>query len=62
VAADGSVQTIHRSECRSRYIYKHERDLLHRVAGFARWEICGDRDGRPLTRENDAMVVAAWNA
>jgi SAM-dependent methyltransferase len=62
VTGDGSVQTIHRSECSSRYIYKHEMELLLRVAGFARWEICGDFDGRPLTRENDAMIVTAWNA
>jgi SAM-dependent methyltransferase len=62
VAADGSVQTIHRSECSSRYIYKHEMELLLRVAGFTRWEIRGDFDGRPLTGENDAMVVTAWNA
>ena len=61
LAADGSVQTTHRSEIRSRYIYKHEMELLLRVAGFARWEIYGDFDGRPLTRENDAMVVTAWN-
>jgi hypothetical protein len=27
---------------------------------FARWQIDGDFDGRPLTRENDAMVVTAW--
>jgi SAM-dependent methyltransferase len=62
LAADGSVQAVHRSECSSRYIYKHEMALLLRVAGFARWEICGDFDGRPLTRENDGMVVTAWNA
>jgi SAM-dependent methyltransferase len=62
VASDGSVQTIHRCECSSRYIYKQEMALLLHVAGFARWEICGDFDGRPLTRENDAMVVTAWNA
>ena len=62
LAADGSVQIIHRSEVRSRYIYKHEMALLLRVAGFARWEIYADFDGRPLTRENDAMVVTAWNA
>jgi hypothetical protein len=36
--------------------------LLLRVAGFARWEIYGDFDRRPLIRENDAMVVTAWNA
>ena len=61
LAADGSVQTVHRSEVSSRYIYKHEMALLLRVAGFGRWEICGDFDGRPLTRESDAMVVTAWN-
>ncbi len=62
LAADGSVQTVHRSEVSSRYFYKHEMELLLRVAGFARWEICGDFDRRPLTRENDAMVVTAWSA
>jgi len=62
LAADGSVQTVYRSQVSSRYIYKHETVLLLRVAGFARWEIYGDFDRRPLTRENDAMVVTAWNA
>jgi hypothetical protein len=62
LAADGSVHTVHRSECRSRYIFKQEMALLLRVAGFARWEIYGDYDRRPLTGENDAMVVMAWNA
>jgi hypothetical protein len=56
------VQTVHRSEVSSRYIYKHEMALLLRVAGFARWEICGDFDRRPLMRENEAMVVTAWDA
>lgn len=62
VAQDGNVQQTFRSEIRSRYIYKQEMQLLLRVAGFARWEICGDFDSRPLTRENDAMIVTAWNA
>jgi hypothetical protein len=61
MAADGSVQTTHRSEVSARYIYKHEMELLLRVAGFARWEIHGGFDRRPLTRENDDMVVTAWN-
>ena len=61
LAADGSVQSVHRSEDRSRFFYKHEMALLLRVAGFTRWEINGDFEGRPLTRENDAMVVTAWN-
>jgi hypothetical protein len=31
-----------------------------RAAGFARFEIYGDFDRRPLTREDDAMIVEAW--
>ena len=62
LAADGSVQTEHRSEISSRYFYKHEMELLLRLAGFARWETYGDFDRRPLTRETDAMIVSAWNA
>jgi SAM-dependent methyltransferase len=61
LAADGSIATIYRSQVSSRYVYKHEMELL-RVAGFARWEIYGDFDRRPLTRETDAMIVNAWNA
>ena len=61
MAADGSVQSVHRSEDRSRYFYKHEMELLLRIAGFARWEIYGDFDRRPLTRETEAMIVTAWN-
>jgi hypothetical protein len=62
LAADGSVEAIHRSQVSSRYIFKQEMALLLRVAGFARWEIAGDFEHRPLDRENDAMVVTAWNA
>ena len=62
VAADGSVETVHRTQDCSRYFYKLEMELLLRIAGFAGWEIDGDFDGRPLTRENDAMIVTAWNA
>jgi SAM-dependent methyltransferase len=61
LAADGSVQRVHRSEIRGRYVYKHEMELLLRVAGFTRWEIHGDFEGRPLTREEDAMIVRTWN-
>jgi hypothetical protein len=57
--ADGKVQTTHRSQVRSRYIYKQEMELLLRIAGFARWEIYGDFRGRRLTREDDAMIVTA---
>ncbi len=58
--AEGNVRTTHRSESSARYIYKHEMELLLRAAGFARWEIYGDFDRRPLTQENDAMIIEAW--
>jgi SAM-dependent methyltransferase len=61
LAEDGSVATVYRTQASARYIYKHEMELLLRVAGFARWEIYGDFDLRPLTREEDAMIVCAWN-
>jgi SAM-dependent methyltransferase len=61
LAADGSIANVHRSECSSRYFFKHEMELLLRLAGFSRWEIYGDFDRRPLTRETDAMIVLAWN-
>jgi SAM-dependent methyltransferase len=60
LAADGSVAKVYRSEVSSRDIYKHEMELLLRVAGFARWEVYGDFDRRPLRQENEAMVVEAW--
>lgn len=62
LAADGRVEAVLRSQVSSRYIYKQEMELLLRVTGFARWEIHGDFDRRPLMRETDAMIVTAWNA
>jgi SAM-dependent methyltransferase len=56
----GNLQSVRRCEFQTRWIYKHEMALLLRVAGYARWEICGDFDRRPLTNETDAMIVLAW--
>jgi SAM-dependent methyltransferase len=58
--AEGSFQLVHRSELTTRYIYKEEMSLLLRVAGFKRFEIYGDFDRRPLTKETDSMIVMAW--
>jgi len=44
------------------WIYKHEMELLLRIAGFARWQILGVFDRRPLLHETDAMTVQAWTA
>jgi len=34
-------------------------ELLLRIAGFARWQILGVFDRRPLLHETDAMIVQA---
>jgi SAM-dependent methyltransferase len=60
VEAGGTTRIIHRSEFLVRWTYKAEMELLLRAAGFARYEVCGGFDRRPLTQETDAMVVLAW--
>jgi hypothetical protein len=35
-------------------------ELLFRTPGFARWEVRGGFDGRPLEHETDEMVWTAW--
>lgn len=60
LGADASVQQVHRSEISLRYIYKNEMTLLLQAAGFTLFEIYGDFDRRPLTHEDDAMIVEAW--
>jgi SAM-dependent methyltransferase len=59
VAAGGDVTRVERSETVTRYVYKHEMDLLLRLSGFASWEMLGGFDRRPLRHETDAMVVVA---
>ena len=58
--ATGKIVVTHPSKTTLRWIYKTEMELLLRVAGFARWEILGGFDGRPLLQETDAMIVKAW--
>ena len=57
----GRVAAAHRSETDMRWTFKPEMELLLAASGFRRWEICGDFDRRPLTRDNDQMIVLAWN-
>ena len=59
--ATGKVIATHPSKTIVRWIYKAEMELLLRTAGFARWEILGSFDGRPLLHETDAMIVKAWS-
>ena len=60
--ATGQVIASHPSKTCIRWIYKAEMELLLRLAGFARWQILGGFDGRPLLHETDAMIVQAWTA
>lgn len=58
----GNTVETRRCQTTTRWIYKGEMELLLRVAGFERWSISGEYDGRPLLRETDAMIVRAWVA
>jgi SAM-dependent methyltransferase len=58
--AQGKVTATYPCWTTIRWIYKAEMELLLRVAGFVRWELFGDFDGRPLLHETDAMIVQAW--
>jgi len=53
-------ETVTRLGFSLRWIYRFEMELLLRAAGFARVEILGGFDRRPLTRDTDEMVVQAW--
>ena len=57
--AEGEVIAVHSSRTTMRWTYKPEMELLLRTAGFGRWEILGDFDGRPLEKETDWMIVKA---
>lgn len=56
----GKVTATYPSRTTLRWTYKPELELLLRTVGFARWELLGDFDGRPLKNETDWMIVQAW--
>lgn len=58
----GTVIETRTSETVGHFFYKVEMDLLLRLAGFSRWTISGDFDGRPLTKDSDALIVQAWKS
>ena len=58
--AAGNVTAVHRSETTMRWTYKAEMELLLHLAGFARWQIAGGFDGRPLVSDGDQMIVTTW--
>lgn len=62
IDAAGKVVATHPSKTEMRWTFKPEMELLLRTAGFARWQLLGDFDGRLLEKETDAMIVHAWAA
>jgi SAM-dependent methyltransferase len=60
VAENGGMVASHRFETSQRWVYRFELELLFRAAGFARWEIAGGFDGKPLTNPEDQMIAWAW--
>ncbi len=57
---DGAVLARHPHSVDLRWVYKGEMELLLGAAGFARWEVAGGFDGRPLLADTDLMVWTAW--
>ncbi len=62
LAERGAVTATHPHRFRLRWFYKAEMELLLAAAGFARWQVAGGFDGRPLEDDTDEMVWTAWKA
>ena len=58
--ATGAVSARHLQGFELRWIFKPEMELLLQAAGFARWEVAGGFDGRPLLCDADDMIWTAW--
>jgi SAM-dependent methyltransferase len=51
---------VHKFSTVQRWVYPFELELLFAAAGFARWEILGGFDGRPLRGPDDQMIARAF--
>jgi len=58
--AEARVSHTHRFVTVVRWTWPSEMDLLLRLAGFARWEITGGFDDRPVSEHQGSIVVSAW--
>jgi hypothetical protein len=58
--ARGYAGAVHPYRFQLRWTYRFEMELLLRAAGFARSEVAGGFDGRPLEHDTDEMVWTAW--
>lgn len=59
---DGRPRAAHRFSTVQRWVYPFELELLFAAAGFARWDILGGFDGRPLRAPDDQMIARAFRA
>jgi SAM-dependent methyltransferase len=62
LGASDRPQAVHKFSTAQRWVYRFELELLFRAAGFARWDILGGFDGRPLTAPDDQMIAWAFKA
>ena len=53
-------KAVHRFSTVQRWVYPFELELLFAAAGFARWDILGGFDGRPLRAPDDQMIARAF--
>jgi SAM-dependent methyltransferase len=60
LGASDRPQAVHKFSTSQRWVYRFELELLFRAAGFARWDILGGFDGRPLTAPDDQMIAWAF--
>ncbi|MFN0207886.1 MAG: methyltransferase domain-containing protein [Planctomycetota bacterium] len=58
--ANRNIINTNKSETTVRWIYKPEFELLLRAAGYSRFDIYGDFDRSPLTRDSQQMIVMGW--
>ncbi len=60
LAADKRTVASHRFETVVRWVYRAEMELLLRLAGFSRAQVCGGFDLGPVTDDSSALVTLAW--
>ncbi len=60
--ASGHPQAVHKFSTSQRWVYRFELELLLRAAGFARCDILGGFDERPLMAPDDQMIAWAFRA
>jgi SAM-dependent methyltransferase len=60
--AAAKPKAVRRFSTVQRWVYRFELELLFAAAGFARWELFGGFDGRPLRSPEDQIVAWAYRA